>query len=336
MSIYKINSALPFRDQLEYLNDMIIEVNGKVEKGKFNKHEITTLISDSGFDRKYLRDQVVGGTTTTYVDWAHVSAEDGYSIWKINPTSYTYNSNNQFFFDNKLMEAKGVALTESLTAFDEVWLYNGDSGTGYVDNTTEAGTEAGTQFALMDSTQDYLYLGLDDTFGGIKFEFHTRGSGMTIYIDYWDNASGGSGWSRLEANDNNLVDNTNDFESDGTITWDIPADWARTTVNSGSSLYFIRIYTVVDPTTTPQCYLAVPGTSAIAKLGLSATEILNEDWAWCSLGVTIYVTIKNTGKAAYEGNRYINSNSSGGNQENFFVHNHQFTGDYEDSTYVAQ
>ena len=40
MSIYKINSNLPLTTKIELLNQMLLELNGKVAAAKFDKNEI--------------------------------------------------------------------------------------------------------------------------------------------------------------------------------------------------------------------------------------------------------------------------------------------------------
>ena len=333
MSIYKINKNLPRLAQLTTLNDMIIEVNGKVEQGKFDKQELIQIYKDLGIDRKFLyRDTVLGNTTTTYSGWSHVSAEVGYSIWKYSPTNYIYNINNEVYFDNKLLSLQGEADSETDTSFDYVYLYNGDSGAGFTDNTTEAGTEGGTEFTIMNSTNDYLYIGSGSTFTGAKFEFETRGSGITLKLEYYDETSGVNAWVALSANTNDLDDDTSNFESNGRITWTAPDNWGLASVNSQSK-YWIRISSTGTPTTAPKLYSVIPGNCVTAKLALSSEEILNEDWAWCSYATAIYVTIRNSGTTAYEGNYYITSSSSATNLQNFFVWNHIYQANYQDTNY---
>ena len=329
MSVTKINNNLPRQTQINSLSDMVLEVNGKTEVGQFDINELLQIITDLSLDRKYVRNGSLGHTTTNYIDWSHLRAETGYDIWKLSPTSYVYNSVNQLFFDDKLLEARGEAGSESSTAFDSVFTHNLDSGAGFTDNTTEAGTEGGTKFEVMDSTNDYLYIGDDATFSGASFEWQTRGSNYTLVVEYYNGA-----WITLTANTNTLSDNTSSFESDGRITWTTPSDWSTTTINS-TSRYWVRISTSTSPVTTAEAYSIVPYNSVPALLALSNDEILDEDWAWCSYGTTIYVTIRNTSATSTEGNYFINSSSSATNLQNFFVHNHEYTGDYEDSTYVA-
>jgi len=329
MSIYKVNKKLPRQDQIDDLNEMILEINGKVEEGKFNKNEIVSLYSVLGVDRKYAyRDTVIGNTVSTYTGWSNVQAEDGYSIWKYTPTNYKYNANNKLYFDNTLIENRGEADSETATTFDKVYLYDGST---YVDDTTEAGTEGGTEFPLMDATDEYLYVGDSATFEGIKFEFQTRGSNYTLKVEYYNGGSG-DGWEQLTANTNDLDDDTFNLQSDGRIHWTLPSDWATTSVNSQTK-YWIRISTTTTPVSVADAYYVIPGDSVIALLALSSTEFLNEDWAWCSFNSSIYVTIRNTGDSAYEGDYYITSASSATNLRNFFVYNHTYKSDYEDSSY---
>jgi len=333
MSIYKVNDNLPLAEKIRLLNSMVVELDGKIEKARFDKHELEAIYGDlSGTDRKFLRDQVLGGTTSTYTDWTHVSTQTGYSIWKITPTTYTYNAYNQVYLDNKRLELRGQAAAETQSAFSYAYNYNGDSGAGYTDDTTEAGTAGGTEFDLIDSTNDYLYVGLDSTFKGIDFKFETPGSGYTLVIEYYDETSGVADFVPLTVNDDNLEDNTSNFVSDGTILFDIPTDWGLTTVNSQSA-YWIRISTSATPVSTAAAYQITPANNVPSLLGLSSSQVQSEDWAWCEYSGAVYVTIRNAGNTNYEGNYYITSSSTSTNLQNFFIHNHQFTSDYQDSTY---
>lgn len=333
MSIYRVNQGKSIQQQVKELNDMILELNGRVSKGEFNKKELDSIFTNSSIsDREYLRDVGLGNTQATYGNWSHVHAESGYSIWKISVSNYTHSANNEVYFNSKLLENRGAATSEAITAFDEVKLYNGDSSTGYTDHAAEAATEAGTEFELMDTANDYLYIGHSTTFFGAKFEFETQGRGYQLAFEYWN----GSSWTDLEASALTVTDGTNEFTSDGRISWDDPGDWATTSVDSDTK-YWIRISTnaSVDPTTTAKAYLIIPDTSAIALLALSSTQAQQEDWAWCSYSGQIYVTIRNTGNTNYEGSFYISSSSTSTNLENFFVHNNGngYQLSHVDSTY---
>ncbi len=331
MSIYKVNENLGTSIKISTLNDMILELEGNLARGIFCKNEIEQLYTDLDFSRKYRREIPLGNSLTTYTDWSHIHSETGYSIWKITPSYYTYDSKNNLYFDNKIFSNKGLADSETAIAFDKVFFYDGAT---YTDHTTEASTEVGTEFSLMDGVSDYLYLGYSSIFKGIKFEFQTRGKNYTLKVEYYDDTSGINNWVQLTANANNLSDNTSNLSSDGRITWDAPSGWGLTTVNS-SSKYWIRISTTTIPVTTAKAYYIIPGNSVISLLALSSEEILNEEWSWCSYGNSIYVTIRNVGSTAYEGNYFITSGSSATNKQNYFIYNHAFTADYVSSAYSA-
>ncbi len=252
------------------------------------------------------------------------------SIWKIAVSNYTHNTLNRMYLDNAIITNRGTATAETATSFDNVKLYD-DSGSSYSDHETEAATEEGTEFDLLEddgSSPDYLYIGDASTFLGTKFEFQTRGSGHTLYIEYWN----GSAWTQLTANDHNLSDGTNNFESDGRISWDDPGDWATTTVDSVSK-YWIRISTTSTVTTVAKAYYIIPSASVIGLLAMTSDDIIAGNWAWCYYSGSVYVTIRNSGATAGEGNFYITSSSSSTNLQNYFIYNHEYLLDHEDSSY---
>jgi len=331
MDIYKVNSSLSTTDKIDLLNEMIIQLNGLIAKAAFDKNEIDALYEDLGsvYTRKYLRNVLLGNTVLDYTDWSHLKAETGYSIWKLTPDNYAYDIINQLCLDGALLENRGEANSELATIFDKVFVYNGAT---YTDVTDEAGTEGGTSFNLFATTSGYLYVGLSTTFSGIKFEFDTRGSNYDLKVEYYDESSAINDWNELTANDNDLVDDTSNFESDGRITWSIPADWGQTIVN-GQTKYWIRISTTTTPVTTAKAFYIIPNSSVISLLALSSQEINDEDWAWCSYNDSIYVTIRNTGASAYEGDYYIKSSSSATNLKNFFCYNHQYLLNHLNSNY---
>lgn len=332
---YKVNESLPTTDKIEALNDMIMALDGQIDQTKFNKEEIAELYSGAGFERKYLRDVSLGHTLDDYTDWSHeLSPETGYNIWKIAPDNYEYDAKNQLYFDNKVLTNKGEASTESASTFNLVYLYNGSS---YIDDTTEAGTEAGTPFSLMTGASSFLYLGFSTTFKGAKFEFNTRGSNYDNSVEiYATGASSAMGsWIGLTANVDDYEDDTSDFESDGNISWNLAgtgASWLQTAVNTQTK-YWARIKTTTVPVTTAKANYIIPSSSVIGLLALSSSEILNEEWAWCTYSTDIYVTIRNTGAAAYEGDYYITSSSSPTNLQNFFIYNHEYKLDHLDDRF---
>lgn len=333
-NIYKVNANLPLNDKIKLLNDMILTNEGEIDNAQFDVNEIANLYVQIGLSRRYLRNVALGNTLTDYSDWTHYVAENGYSIWQIAPDNYVYNSVNKLYFDGTTVVNMGEANSLSST-FDSVFSYNDT----YTDNTTEAGTEGGTAFTLMTelttawvTINDALFIGLDSTFSGAKFEFATRGANYTLRIGYYSGDSGAV-WTELDADINDLVDGTSNFTSNGLISWTIPDDWELTTLN-GEEKYWIRIETSTTPLVNATCYYLIPGTSVQGLLALSTSEIQQSVWKWCTYDSKIYTTIRNIGDSSYEGSYYILSTSSATNLKNFFIYNHIFTSDYEDSRYA--
>lgn len=326
--IYKVNSGLPTTTKIDTLNRQILEIDGKTNRGYFNRYELDSIYTQLGVPRKYLRNQILGNDLATYNNWTHIKAENGYSIWKYTPANYLYDLTNGVYFDNHGLRNLGQASSESATTFSSVMLY--DLGS-YTYDTVEAGTENGTEFAIMNTTDDYLYIGNATQFYGAKFEFHTRGSGYTLVVEYWN----GTNWIALSSGVNGLVDKTNALAGDGTITWNSGSvsSWAQTTVNA-NTLYFIRISSTTIPTTSAKIFYLIPANNVIGILALSSDDVLSENWAFCSYGSSIYITLRNSGNSLYDGDYYINSNSSDSNKQNFFIYNHQIVADYVNSTWT--
>ena len=141
MTIYNTNPNLPNKDRIDDINDMVMELNGMVEQGKFDINEITQIFNDLLLSREFTRNESLGHTVATYDSCTHVINEQGFGIWRFAPTGYTYNSLNKLYFDNIVLENRGEVDSE-LTTFDFVYNYDGVSTT-YTDDTAEASTEEG-------------------------------------------------------------------------------------------------------------------------------------------------------------------------------------------------
>lgn len=329
MTIERISTNLPTTEKIRQLNEQIVELNGKIAQAKFDKNEVDSIYAGGIKTRKFLRDQSLGHTLGNYTGWTHVKEETGYSIWKYAPTNYTSNTLNQVYLDNTLYINKGTATSELSTSFD--FVYEDEDGSGsFTDYSSESASEATDEFFLMDETTDYFYFGDTAVFLGIKFEFHTRGSGYDLQFEYWD----GSAWTDLTASGHSFLDGTSDFTSDGSVTYDNPGDWATTAIN-GQTKYWIRVKTEDTPVTVAKAYYIVPSGSAVSLLALSSSDIIAGNWAWCDYSGSVYVTIRNSGSATSEGDFYITSASSAVNLQNFFVYLHHIRADYEDSTYIV-
>ena len=322
---YKVNQSSTTTHKIEELNTMIMALEGLIDQTAFNGNEIEALYSGVGFDRKYIRNAPLGHSLVDYGNWSVLKNETGYSIWKITPEKYDYSGNNELYFDNKVVTNLGDAASESATTFSGsnglVLTYDGAT---YTDHTTEAGSEGGAAFTLMDDTSDFLYLGSDDVFKGIKLEFNTRGSNYNNIVELYHS---GAGWVGLTAVVDNVADNTLNFMSDGNMTWDLDSatgsGWIQNEIN-GHTKYWARVKTTTVPVTAAKVNYLIPSSSVIGLLSLSSSEVLSEEWAWCTYESSIYVTIRNSGSTNYEGDYYITSTSSNTNKQNFFVYNHEY------------
>lgn len=317
-----VNPSLPFETQINLINSNTQLLQGMFESQNADKLELDFL--HSTIARKWLRSIGVGNTAGTYTGWTHFKAEAGYSIWKYTISGFAHDANNLLYIDGKSLKYMGQATTESSTSFDKVFLFDGVST--YADNTTEAGSDGGTPFGLLADTNDYLYIGHATQFSGADFELATLGGGHAVVVEY---SKGGSAWGTMATA--NITDNTQSLLYSGNMSFIIPGDWATDTVNSVDSKYWIRIKTTTAPTVRAYADFIKPINSVASLLSLSSMQYIGTQWAWCSLGTTIYVTIRNLANSLYEGDYYITSTSSSANKQNFFVSNHQFTADYVNS-----
>jgi len=335
--IYKIDQGLPTSKKIEKLNAMILALEGKIAQAQFNKHEVGELYSGAGFTRKYTRNVSLGHTLDTYANWSHVKAEAGYSIWKIAPANYDYADENNLYLDNQVLTNKGEASSESAVTFNDLLVYDGST---YTTNTTEAGTEEGTAFDIdiTSGSNSYLYAGSTTTFKGMKFEFGTRGSNYTLRTEIFCSGNTSNSWIQLTDCDG-YDDDTSDFESDGNIEWHLDSDtgagWLQTAVN-GINRYWARVQTITIPATTATANYIIPTESVIGLLSLSSNQVLNDSWEWCTYSNSIYVTLRNAGAAAYEGDYFLTSTSSTTNKQNYFIYNHELVLDSRDSRFVEE
>ena len=328
-NIFKVNPGLPTTTKISLINDQVITVAGQTAKTKFDRYELDSLYSNLGVIRQYYRDVALGNTLLTYTGWSCLSVQTGYNIWKFTPANYSYNALNAVYWNDALLTNMGLATSEAVTEFDKVF-YN--LSTTWVDDTVEAGTGSGSPFNLLSSTTDYVYFGLSSVFGGIAFTIPTRASGITLVVEYY-NAESGTGWRALNPITDNLDDETNGLSGNGAITFNIPVDWVTHSVNSVSK-YWIRISSTSIPVTVGMCSLAIPSASVIALLSLSSSQVINEEWEFCSYNGNIYVTIPNIGNSPAEGTNFITSISTATNLKNFFIYNNEFTANYASSLYT--
>lgn len=184
-------------------------------------------------------------TYTVPSDWARTTVNSGASLYYVRArvdTVWTVNP----VYDWAIPSDFGGSFNPV-----EVWQEDADGGPSYVSMLTEAtDSSAGDvdPWPATEATGDAFYVGLRQQFGGIRVDYAggTAGVGGAIAAEYWD----GDSWEALS-----ITDPTTGFTAtaadDYVITWTIPGDWAKTTVNSGESLFFIRIRPSTTYSTNP-------------------------------------------------------------------------------------
>jgi len=134
--------------------------------------------------------------------------------------------------------------------FQKVFTFD-DSAASFTDNTTEARSRTGTNFTILGDgdLSNIVYFGLPGRFTSISMNLSTNGSGGVLTWEYWD----GAAWSALTG----LSGNTN-LTLDSIIAWTMPSNWATTTVNAVSALYWVRARVTTAYVTDPVCIQAMP------------------------------------------------------------------------------
>ena len=113
-----------------------------------------------------------------------------------------------------------------------------DDGGAQTDETTSANDDTTNDMNLLPAApavNDAYYFAYSATFGKIRLKQGAAGAGTwTIGWEYWN----GTAWVGLS----NVSDGTDGFRTSGTklITFDIPGDWATTTVTGLGPYYWVR------------------------------------------------------------------------------------------------
>ena len=322
----KIALKSPFAAHIRNFVFNLERLFGALKSSEINKLEIDSIIESTSLDRKWIRDKLLGHTVDTYKNWACFKDESGYSIWKFPLSDMKPSSENVLYLNDKEIENRGVAGSETITAFGGVLLYD---GTCYTDVASEAASEGGTPFEVLNNASCYsLLIGDATCFSALDFEFETHGSNYALAGSYWDGAT----WSSLTF----TADDTTNFVQNGRIEFNIPVSWAQCSID-GVTNYWLKMTTTTDPTIVAKVYHILPGDSVPTLLSLSSSQILNSEWTWCWFEGTksVYVTIPNTGNAFYEGVRFIKSSSAESLKEQFFCVENSYKTDYQNADYVG-
>jgi hypothetical protein len=134
---------------------------------------------------------------------------------------------------------------------------------------------------------DWVYIGKHEIFESAFFRFDTiMSSGTTRDWEYWN----GSAWTNFTP----TSDGTTNWSTDGLMEFTAPGDWATTTVNNVSGLYWIRVGTVsgtfgVEPTLrvlTPNSAMNDARILSNGDFDTSTGWAVTGDWAYTTLDYT--------------------------------------------------
>lgn len=124
------------------------------------------------------------------------------------------------------------------------------SGPTFTDDTRDANDADASDAPMMPATQalnDATYFGHDAHTYGLNINIGTaKGGTWTLTWEYWN----GSTWAALA----NVTDGTSNFATTGaqTVTWTMPVDWAKTTVDSANRFWVrARISSFTSSGTVP-------------------------------------------------------------------------------------
>lgn len=112
----------------------------------------------------------------------------------------------------------------------------GDAG-AFVDETTEANESTADDMTLLPAVpavDDAYYFGADEAFISLEVNVNQGAGSWTITWEYWN----GAAWAALSG----VSDGTTGFTTSGinNVTFTLPSDWARNTVNSQGPFYYVR------------------------------------------------------------------------------------------------
>jgi len=318
--INKIKRDTPLKDVITKLQENDEIILGVAESDLINNYELQDLFSGTRQTSRFIKNLYLGNTLTTYNLFSGLSNEAGYTIWRYPVSNFVDNSVNAMYLDDMKLDYRGAATSETATSFSSILLL---SGTTYTDDTTEAGTDNGVDFRLMNHNSESLLIGDTNTFNGIDFNFATLGYGYGLHAYYFSGT-----WAELTSTRNGLIDDTSSFTSNGRISFTIPSDWISGTFN-GQNKRWLKLTTDTTPVSTATSYYIRPDDSVKNLLSLSSDDILDGNWAWCYYNNNAYVTLKNRGGLGYEGNEWLRIESSDTNKQNFFVYNHTLNTSYQ-------
>ena len=139
-----------------------------------------------------------------------------------------------------LPAAAAIYLSSELGAIGAAVADDGGSQTTETTAANNATTDDMTLLPAVPVAGDAYYIGRSTKFTSLDLNVSTLGAGNTIVVEYWNG-------SDFDTQVPDLVDDTVGFSEAGInrVSFTEPVDWATTTVNSISGLYWIRFRVTV-------------------------------------------------------------------------------------------
>jgi hypothetical protein len=199
---------------------------------------------------------VSGALYTLIARWTNTGSSDQNDIPAAFPVSGAAFIDQNLLADDGLnaalqkggVDQPGMPPTTRI-AIEGVVLKTGESFTDYTAAAQEDTTNDVPLLPASPGIDDALFFGCDNPCRIVTFDIDTAGvNDLTLVWEYWD----GDTYEALTG----VTDDTNDFESLGreTVSWDMPADWATTTVTGAAASSFwgrARVSAVTSQTTQP-------------------------------------------------------------------------------------
>lgn len=166
---------------------------------------------------------------TTYKDIYTLAGPSEYFVLKDFATSNGLNA------EEILLHAKQDYKSSLSTAWSQMDKFDKFEGkNGILKTTDDIKYTDLTDIGYAGSTplSNNIYLGYEEAFAEANFTFQTFGLNVKATWEYWN----GNSWAALTVNDA-----TNNFTSNGKISFLPPSNWARRVLNGSRNKYFVRI-----------------------------------------------------------------------------------------------
>jgi hypothetical protein len=116
---------------------------------------------------------------------------------------------------------------------------------GFTSSSSESLASATNNRSLPFAPGEYLHLGSTSKFTGVNIDLEQAGAGGTLNWQYWN----GTDWANLSVS--GTPSSAVNFTAAGSVHFDQPSDWQKTSVNGGTSLYYVRASLASGSYSTP-------------------------------------------------------------------------------------